>query len=78
MTLLNPGYWPDTYWPADYWQTGNPYWPEAGAAVDTRGIAIISDAAVGTAVLSDVAVGTATLSDARVGSATIDDEAQND
>lgn len=31
MTLLNPGYWPDTYWPADYWQTGEQYWPEAGA-----------------------------------------------
>ena len=28
MTLLNPGYWPETYWPSDYWDPA--YWPKYG------------------------------------------------
>ena len=31
MTLLTPGFWPDTYWSEDYW--ADDYWADYGSAV---------------------------------------------
>ena len=34
MTLLNPGYWPETYWPSNYW---NPlYWPRYNVTEEVK------------------------------------------